>query len=68
MLPKSTKAGTQVDEIRETTHPGLVAEGLMAQLLALGTLHVHNTINPSSENGGCRGRMLQPVESHHGVC
>jgi hypothetical protein len=39
MLPKSTKAGTQVDEIRETTHPGLVTEGLMTQLLALGTLH-----------------------------
>ncbi|CAG8327264.1 unnamed protein product [Penicillium nalgiovense] len=39
MLPKSTKAGTKVDEIRDTTHPGLVTEGLMTQLLALGTLH-----------------------------
>ncbi|KAJ5425840.1 hypothetical protein N7465_000910, partial [Penicillium sp. CMV-2018d] len=37
MLPKSTKAGTEVDEIRETIHPGLVTEGLMIQLLALGT-------------------------------
>ncbi|KAF9252833.1 hypothetical protein LCP9604111_359 [Penicillium roqueforti] len=39
MLPKSKKAGIEVDEIRNTTHPGLVTEGLMTQLLALGTHH-----------------------------
>ncbi|KAJ6178702.1 hypothetical protein N7519_009163 [Penicillium mononematosum] len=44
MLPKSTKAGTKVDEIRETTHPGLVTEGLMSQLLALGALHEERRI------------------------
>lgn len=37
MLPKSTKAEIEVDKIRETIHPGLVTEGLMIQLLALGT-------------------------------
>ncbi|CAI7605752.1 unnamed protein product [Penicillium glandicola] len=37
MMPKSTKAGTEMDEIREAIHPGLVTEGLMVQLLALGT-------------------------------
>ncbi|KGO72346.1 Protein of unknown function DUF3645 [Penicillium expansum] len=37
MRPKGIKGGSQVDETRETIHPGLVTEGLMAQLLALGT-------------------------------
>lgn len=37
MIPQSSKAGVQVDEHRETTHPGLVTEGLMIQLLAYGS-------------------------------
>lgn len=36
MLPKSRKAGTDMVEVRDTTHPGLVTEGLMTQLLAVG--------------------------------
>ncbi|KAJ5124378.1 uncharacterized protein N7515_008203 [Penicillium bovifimosum] len=36
MAPKTTKANTKVDEHRETTHPGLITEGLMTELLALG--------------------------------
>lgn len=36
MLPRSKKAGTAVHEIRDTAHPGLITEGLMVQLLALG--------------------------------
>ncbi|KAL2000220.1 hypothetical protein VTN02DRAFT_3392 [Thermoascus thermophilus] len=36
MLPETMKAGTAVQEQRETTHPGLVTEGLMTQLLAFG--------------------------------
>ncbi|KAJ5380694.1 uncharacterized protein N7496_003122 [Penicillium cataractarum] len=36
MRPKSKKAGTVVDEFRDTAHPGLVTEGLMTQLLAFG--------------------------------
>ncbi|RJE18781.1 hypothetical protein PHISCL_08882 [Aspergillus sclerotialis] len=36
MSPKSFRAGTEVCETRDTTHPGLVTEGLMVQLLAFG--------------------------------
>lgn len=36
MMPKSHKAGIEVPEERDTTHPGLVTEGLMSQLLAFG--------------------------------
>ncbi|KAJ5566052.1 hypothetical protein N7535_007690 [Penicillium sp. DV-2018c] len=36
MLPKTTRANATVDEHRATTHPGLITEGLMMQLLALG--------------------------------
>lgn len=36
MSPKSSRAGTEVRETRDTTHPGLVTEGLMVQLLAFG--------------------------------
>lgn len=37
MMPKTRKAGSEVDEHRGMIHPGLVTEGLMAQLLALET-------------------------------
>ena len=37
MMPKSGKAGTLRPEERDTILPGLVTEGLMAQLLAFGT-------------------------------
>lgn len=40
MMPKSSKAGKSIPEERDTTHPGLVTEGLMTQLLAFGE---HNT-------------------------
>ncbi|KAJ5215355.1 uncharacterized protein N7498_001762 [Penicillium cinerascens] len=36
MMPKSSKAGKSIPEERDTTHPGLVTEGLMTQLLAFG--------------------------------
>lgn len=36
MMGKSQKAGSKVSEIRETTHPGLVTEMLMAILAPLG--------------------------------
>ncbi|KAJ5801525.1 uncharacterized protein N7518_003593 [Penicillium psychrosexuale] len=36
MMPKSSKAGKLVPEERDATHPGLVTEGLMTQLLAFG--------------------------------
>ncbi|KAJ5124143.1 uncharacterized protein N7515_007968 [Penicillium bovifimosum] len=41
MLPKTTKANTKVDEHRQTTHPGLITEGLMTELLALGEHNEH---------------------------
>ncbi|RHZ68728.1 hypothetical protein CDV55_106064 [Aspergillus turcosus] len=36
MIPTTTKAKVPVPEKRDTTHPGLVTEGLMTQLLAFG--------------------------------
>ncbi|KAJ5595016.1 uncharacterized protein N7459_001224 [Penicillium hispanicum] len=53
MLPTAKKANTEVVEHRDTAHPGLVTEGLMVQLLALGTLNedcplvksVHDEVN-----------------------
>lgn len=39
MVPESSKAGRNVPEYRDTTHPGLVTEGLMTQLLALAAFN-----------------------------
>ncbi|PWY86579.1 hypothetical protein BO94DRAFT_597312 [Aspergillus sclerotioniger CBS 115572] len=53
MVPMSKKAGAQVSEERDTTHPGLITEGLMIQLLAFGRhnnwpsfdKHMHDEVN-----------------------
>lgn len=39
MMPKSKKAGSARTEVRDTCHPGLVTEMLMASLAAVGTPH-----------------------------
>ncbi|KAL8922139.1 MAG: hypothetical protein Q9208_005334 [Pyrenodesmia sp. 3 TL-2023] len=36
MMPKSTKAGSEWNEIRDTCHPGLITEYLMGTLAAVG--------------------------------
>lgn len=53
MIPVTYKAGHSVSEIRDTTHPGLVTENLMNQLLAIGShndciafsKHTHDEVN-----------------------
>ncbi|KAL8856035.1 MAG: hypothetical protein Q9178_007344 [Gyalolechia marmorata] len=39
MMPKSRKAGSNWSEIRDTCHPGLITEWLMATLAAVGSPH-----------------------------